>query len=81
MKVPRDLDAKGLIRALSVFGYSVTRQTGSHIRLRSAHTGKEHLITIPDHDPIKVGTVNGILNDVAQYLGISKQDLIVRLFS
>ena len=80
MKLPRDLSGSDLTRALSTFGYEAVRQTGSHIRLRSTHTGIEHLITIPNHDPIKLGTLNGILGDVAQYLKLSKQELITRLF-
>ena len=80
MKIPRDLSGADLVRALARFGYTVVRQTGSHIRLRSAQTGKEHSITLPNHDPIKLGTMNGILGDVAQYLGISKQELMSRLF-
>ena len=80
MKIPRDLSAAELIHALGVFGYVAVRQTGSHIRLRSTYTGVEHLITIPNHDPIKLGTVNGILNDIAQYLRISKLELLQKLF-
>jgi predicted RNA binding protein YcfA (HicA-like mRNA interferase family) len=81
VKVPRDLSGSDLVRALSTFGFEAVRQTGSHIRLRSTHTGSEHLITIPNHNPIKLGTLNGILSDVAQHLKISKQNLIDRLFN
>lgn len=81
MKVPRDLRGPDLVRALSAFGYVVIRQTGSHIRLRSVYTGTEHQITIPNHNPIKVGTVNGILGDIASYLKVGKQELIDRLFA
>ena len=81
MKVPRDLRGTDLVQALSIFGYANVRQTGSHIRLRSTHTGTEHLITIPNHNPIKLGTVNGILADVARYLKVTKQELIEQLFS
>ena len=81
MKVPRDLRGSDLVRALSTFGYVTVRQTGSHIRLRSAYTGTEHQITVPNHNPIKLGSVNGILGDIAGYLKISKQELIDRLFA
>jgi len=81
MKVPRDLSGLDLIQALKIFGYVVVPQAGSHIRLRSAYTGTEHFITIPNHDPIKLGTVQGILADVAQNLKMTKQELIERLFS
>lgn len=38
--------------------------------------GKEHSITIPDHDPIKIGTLNKILIDIAEYLRLEKDQLI-----
>ena len=80
MKIPRDVSGSDLVKALKTCGYEAVRQTGSHIRLRSSFTGAEHLITIPNHNPIKLGTVNGILGDVSQYLKITKQELIERLF-
>jgi hypothetical protein len=40
----------------------------------------QHHVTIPNHDPIKVGTLAGILNDVAAHLEISREELIQRLF-
>jgi predicted RNA binding protein YcfA (HicA-like mRNA interferase family) len=81
VKVPRDLSGTDLVRALATFGYASVRQTGSHIRLRSTYSGTEHLITIPNHNPIKLGTVNGILTDVAQNLKLTKQELVERLFA
>jgi predicted RNA binding protein YcfA (HicA-like mRNA interferase family) len=45
----------------------VTRQTGSHIRLTT--TDEAHHITIPNHNPIKVGTPRSILRDIAGRLG------------
>ncbi len=79
MNLPRDIDAPKLIKALRKFGYEATRQTGSHIRLTTQQNGQHH-ITIPNHDPLKIGTLNAILTEVAQHLGVSKQELIERLF-
>jgi predicted RNA binding protein YcfA (HicA-like mRNA interferase family) len=81
VKVPRDLSGAELVKLLRLFGYVTVRQTGSHIRLRTESTGIEHLITIPNHNPMRLGTVQSILNDVAKHLNMSKQDLIERLFS
>lgn len=33
MKIPRDIDASDLIRALRILAYETVRQGGSHIRL------------------------------------------------
>jgi predicted RNA binding protein YcfA (HicA-like mRNA interferase family) len=75
-KIPRDLSGRELCKILDNFGYSVTRQSGSHIRLTSHQMGTEHSITIPDHNPIKIGTLNKILQDVAEHLKISKESLL-----
>jgi len=79
MKLSRNIDALQLIKALHKFGYESTRQSGSHIRLTTQQNGQHH-ISIPNHDPLKIGTLNAILTEVAQHLGISKQELIGKLF-
>jgi len=79
MKIPRNIDAQQFIKALQKYGYEPTRQTGSHIRLTTLQNGQHH-ITIPNHDPLRIGTLNAILTDVAQHLGISKQEVVERLF-
>jgi predicted RNA binding protein YcfA (HicA-like mRNA interferase family) len=79
-KVPRDLSGRDLAKSLSKYGYTIVRETGSHIRLVSHLKEAEHKIIIPDHTPLKIGTLNNILNEVGEYLTISKQTLIEHLF-
>lgn len=79
MKIPRDLSDRDLIKALASLGYEVTRQTGSHIRLTTQRDG-EHNITIPAHNPIKIGTLSAILRDVAEPCGLSGEELLKELF-
>ncbi|MBI5180310.1 MAG: type II toxin-antitoxin system HicA family toxin [Nitrospirae bacterium] len=81
MKIPRDLGGEELARLLGKYGYKITRQTGSHMRLTSSYKGAEHHITIPRHASLKVGTLSNILKDVASYLEIEKERLIKYLFS
>ena len=64
MKVPRDVDADDLIHLLERYGYDVIRQTGSHIRLSKKLDEGEHVITVPNHAPIKIGTLQNIAKDV-----------------
>lgn len=80
MKLPRDLDAPDLVRALARLGYQPTHQSGSHIRLVSVRAG-EHSLTVPNHRPLKVGTLNAILRDVAEHHKLSRPDLISALFA
>jgi len=80
VKLPRDIDGEELARVLDKYGYKITRQTGSHIRLTSAIKGAEHHITIPSHNPLKIGTLSSILNEVAAYLEMDRKTLIEKLF-
>jgi predicted RNA binding protein YcfA (HicA-like mRNA interferase family) len=79
MKLPRDLSGDDLARALGRLGYQITRQTGSHLRLTTAHSG-EHHVTIPRHDSLRVGTLSAILRDVANHHGLSKDEVADQLF-
>ena len=78
MKLPRDLSGSELAKVLSRIGYRVTRQSGSHIRL-TIDVPSQHHVTVPAHDPLKVGTLSGILNDVAAHLKIDRDELLRRL--
>jgi len=75
LKLPRDVSGEELASRLRRLGYEVSRRTGSHMRLvRIDKT--EHRVTIPSHDALKVGTLNGILKDIAVHLGISRDELV-----
>ncbi len=79
MRLPRDLSGQDLVKALHKLGYQTTRQTSSHIRLTTDRQG-EHHVTIPDHDPIRVGTLSGILADLGRHHKLSRDRLIRLLF-
>lgn len=79
MRLPRDLSGDSLIQALSRFDYVPVRQSGSHFRLVRATDVSVHRVTIPRHSPLRVGTLNSILNDIAVHLGITKEELLEEL--
>lgn len=79
MRLPRDVSGEELAKLLGGYGYHITRQTGSHLRLTTTLKG-EHHITIPLHSPLKVGTLSGILADVADHMQIPKETLVRELF-
>jgi predicted RNA binding protein YcfA (HicA-like mRNA interferase family) len=78
MKLPRDMDAPDLIKALGRLGYRPVRQTGSHVRLR-CDNAEAHSITIPKHSPLKVGTLAAIIGDVADKRGMTRERLLDEL--
>jgi predicted RNA binding protein YcfA (HicA-like mRNA interferase family) len=79
MKLPRDVSGAQLARALASLGYRVSRQTGSHIRL-TCEQPKQHHVTIPNHDDLRVGTLAAILADVGTHHGVSRDALVEKLF-
>jgi predicted RNA binding protein YcfA (HicA-like mRNA interferase family) len=78
MKLPRDVSGDELAKALKVFAYQVTRQTGSHLRLTTGENG-EHHISIPRHNPLRVGTFAAILDDVAAHFELSRAELLGKI--
>ena len=79
MKIPRDIGANELIRALRKLGYEPVRQEGSHIRLTTSLDGTHH-VTIPNHRPLKTGTlIGGVLKPVAAHHKLTVEKLLAKL--
>ena len=57
MKIPKDVNSEDLIKLLKIHGYSITRQTGSHIRLTSTIKGNQHHLTVPKHKNLKTENI------------------------
>lgn len=79
MRLPRNVSGDDLVKALRGFGYVVTRQTGSHVRMTTQEPS-EHHITVPLHYPLRVGTLSGIVADVAEHARMSRDHVVEMLF-
>jgi len=79
LRLPRDISGDELARRLGRLGYSITRHSGSHMRLTTSAPAQHH-ITIPRHAALRVGMLASILDDVAAHLEISREELRARLF-
>jgi predicted RNA binding protein YcfA (HicA-like mRNA interferase family) len=78
VKTPRDLSGSELAKALRTLGYVVTRQNGSHLRVTTSLGGEHHEV-IPNHSPIKIGTLKRILRNVAAHHRITVSELLGKL--
>ena len=78
MKTPRDVSGPDLVKALRVLGYERIRQDGSHIRLTTELDGEFH-VTVPNHQPIRVGTFKSILKLVATHHGLTVEELLKKI--
>lgn len=80
MKIPRNIQGKKLVEVLTKFwGYEVIHQKGSHIILEA--NNPHHRVCIPNHNPIRIGTLNSIINAVARHKNVAKQDILNSLSS
>ncbi len=79
MKRPRGVSGRELVKKLRPFGYQVTRQVGSHMRLTTDQRGQHH-ITVPAHHRLTIGKINAVLWEISRHFGISREDLLETLF-
>ena len=79
-RLPRDVSGEYLAGSLTRLGYAVTRQRGSHMRLTTTVGGQHHL-SVPRQDSLHTGLLAALLADVAAHFGISRDELLDRLFS
>jgi predicted RNA binding protein YcfA (HicA-like mRNA interferase family) len=76
MRVPRDLSGADLADVLCrKYGYQSVHQVGSHIILETERPG-HHRIAIPNHNPLRIGTLNSILRAVASAQGREKREIL-----
>ena len=81
MRLPRDLSGEDLAVLLRrSYGYRFVRQKGSHLTLSRIADGGSHSVTVPRHRTIRVGTLSGILADVAAHLGVTQEEVREALF-
>ena len=79
MKLPRDLSGAELVKLLCrEFGYRKVNQEGSHIIIQT-DLPRPHRLSVPDHSPLRTGTLNAILRTVANAKGIDKTDVLSKL--
>lgn len=79
MKLPRDLSGAELIKLLCKhFGYRRVNQEGSHVILETGEP-RQHRISISDHAPLRIGTLNAILRAIATVKGVEKEDILRHL--
>lgn len=71
MKIPRDVNGSEAVRALKRLGFVQLRQSGSHLILRK----DERTVVVPQHKPLKPGTLKGIIEQA----GLSLEEFIEKL--
>jgi predicted RNA binding protein YcfA (HicA-like mRNA interferase family) len=79
VKLPRELYGRDLARVLCArWAYRQINQVGSHIILQT-ETPQHHRLSVPDHKPLRIGTLNAILRQVAAAKGVAREDILATL--
>lgn len=78
VRLPRDVSAEQLCRALGRLGYRLDRQSGSHMTLVHA-MHPEWQVGFPRHNPLKVGMLHAAISKVAGQLGVDQIELLESL--
>jgi predicted RNA binding protein YcfA (HicA-like mRNA interferase family) len=76
MKVPRDLSGAQLVKVLCRdWNYRTVHQEGSHIILETDIPTHQRL-SVPNHNPLRIGTLNSIVRVISAHKGIERQQLL-----
>jgi len=76
VKIPRNLKGSYLANVLCrSWDYVIVHQQGSHIILET-QIPQHQRISIPNHNPLRIGTVNSILRAISLHKQVSKQDIL-----
>jgi predicted RNA binding protein YcfA (HicA-like mRNA interferase family) len=76
MKLPRDPSGEELVKHLCKrWEYLKVHHVGSHIILQTQHPAP-HRIALPAHTPLRIGTLNAILSDIAAHKNVPKESIL-----
>jgi predicted RNA binding protein YcfA (HicA-like mRNA interferase family) len=71
VRIPREVSGVEAVRALKRLGFVQLRQTGSHLILRK----DRRTVVVPQHKPLKPGTLKGIVEQAGLTLGDFVEEL------
>jgi predicted RNA binding protein YcfA (HicA-like mRNA interferase family) len=65
-KLYKVLSAKEVVKILENMGFVFKSQTGSHIKMLKIVEGKSYSATVPNHKPIRLGTLSAIYKQILE---------------
>ncbi len=70
------ISADELVKFFATLGFGVIGQNGSHIKLRRILDGRKQTLIIPNHNPIRTGTLRMVYTQALAYVS----DDILRVY-
>ena len=62
------LSGAAICKILAQFGFEVTHQRGSHVKLRRMYQAQKQTLTIPNHSELDTGTTKAIFRQACLYI-------------
>jgi len=79
VRIPRDLYGRDFANHLvRRWAFRELRQTGSHIILRTEEPSGL-TVSVPAHRPLRVGTLAGLLEEIANHKNVSTETILHKL--
>jgi len=79
VKLPRDLSGDRLVATLCRrWEYRKVHQSGSHIILETEEPTHQR-IAVPNHDDLRIGTLNSVLRAVAEHKGVTREAILATI--
>ena len=79
MKLPRDASGERLVETLCRhWQYTRVHQSGSHI-IPETEVPSHQRIAVPNHNTLRIGTLNSILRAVSNHKGVTREAIIATL--
>jgi len=79
MKIPRDLNGNEFAKRLQRYVHVPHHQDWQSHYFEDIT--KRHSLSVPNHKPLKLGTLNALFNAIADHLELDKQKVIEHLLS
>ena len=65
----KTLSGTDVIKILSVLGFSIASQKGSHVKLtKISDNGLRQILTVPNHKELDKGTLKAIFRQTSKYI-------------
>lgn len=73
------LSQKEVIKILESFGFAISKQRGSHIKMTRKTNFGFQVLTIPNHKEIDKGTLKAIFNQASRF--VSEEELRKKFYT
>jgi predicted RNA binding protein YcfA (HicA-like mRNA interferase family) len=64
----KNLSGNDIVAVLALFGFAISTQRGSHVKLKRINGGTSQTLTVPLHKEMDKGTLKAIYSQASRYV-------------